>query len=88
MNKIIVKGTELNVLYAGVGPLHGKFKAQIYFGNRTLSEVAALLDGADVIEHITDEKTETFEHYSRLVDISFVDNETVLVFNERVGVSE
>ena len=88
MENIRIGNTVLDVMYAGVGPFVDRFKTQIYFRNYSLSELAAILDGAEEIEHTTSEKTELFEGYSRLTEISFVDGETVLAYLDKPEVTE
>ena len=79
MRKIIVGEHEFDAMYAGVNPVTNRFKTQVYYGNKRLSELADIFDGAEEIIYTDDDKTETFEHYSRLTEISFVDDETAAV---------
>jgi hypothetical protein len=84
MRSIRVGNAVFRVMYAGVSPFIDHFKTQIYFENLTIGQIASVLDGNAGILYENGDSQETFEGYSRLIKIEFVDNETVVAILERV----
>ena len=87
MRTIKVDDAVLPVMYAGTSPFLDRLKTQIYYGNMGLVQIAGILDGNTGIEY-TDSKTgetETFTGYSRLTEIGYVDQETIVAFLMKGG---
>ena len=80
MRTLKIGNAVLNVMYAGVSPFTDQFKTQIYYGSMSLGEIAGILNGNNGIVYIDGDQTETFEGYSKLTSISYVDNETIVAF--------
>lgn len=80
MRTIKIGNAVLNVMYAGVSPFTDQFKTQIYYGSMSLGEIAGILDGNNDIIYTDGDQAETFEGYSKLTSISYVDNETIVAF--------
>ena len=83
MRTIKIGNAVLNVMYAGVSPFTDQFKTQIFFGEMNIAQIAAILENNQGIEYFDGEQTETFEGYSKLTSISYVDNETIVAFLEK-----
>ena len=83
MKQITVNGMTFRVLYAGVSPFIDQLKMQVFYGDFSLGRLAGILDGNESIEYTDGENTETFEGYSRLTEIKYVDGETVVAFFEK-----
>lgn len=84
MRSIRVGNAVFRVMYAGVSPFTDRFKTQIYFESLTIGQIASVLDGNAGILYENGDAKETFEGYSCLIKIEFVDNETVMAILERV----
>ena len=87
MRTIKVGDAVLPVMYAGTSPFADRVKTQIYYGNLGLVQIAEILDGNTGIEYTDSEteETETFTGYSRLTEIGFVDQETIVAFLMKEG---
>lgn len=83
MKTIKIGNAVFAVMYAGKSKFKDQFKTQIYYGAMSLGQIAAVLDGNDGIEYTDGEQTETFEDYSKLTSISYVDNETLVAYLEK-----
>jgi hypothetical protein len=83
MRSIKVGNMVFRVMYAGVSPFTDHFKAQIYFETMSIGKIASELDGNTGILYMDGDAEETFEGYSRLIKIEYVDNETVVAILER-----
>ena len=78
MRQIKIGDVALPVMYAGVSPYIDRFKAQIYYGDMNLAQIANILEGNQGIEYIDGEQKTMFEGYTKLTSISYVDNETAV----------
>jgi hypothetical protein len=75
-------------MYAGVSPFINRLKAQIYFDDYTLGQIAGFLDGNDGITYTDGDFVETFSGYTKLTEIKYVDEETAVAFLDYVNVDK
>jgi hypothetical protein len=75
-------------MYAGVSPFINRLKAQIYFDDYTLGQIAGFLDGNTGIVYADGDSEETFTGYSKLTEIKYVDEETAVAFLDYVNVDK
>ena len=80
MRTIKVGNAVFPVMYAGTSPFSDKLKTQLYYGEMNLVQVAEILNGNTGIEYADDDQVETFEGFSRLESIGYVDGETIVAF--------
>lgn len=80
MRYLRIGETELPVMYGGISPFSDRFKTQIYYGDRSIVQVAEILDGNNGFDYVEDDKTEHFDGFSKLIEIAYVDDETMVAF--------
>lgn len=84
MRSIKVGNMVFRVMYAGVSPFTDRFKTQIYFEAMSIGVIASELDGNTGILYTDGDTQKTFEGYSHLIKIEYVDSETVVAILERI----
>ena len=78
MRTLKIGSHTLPVMYAGVNTYSDTLKTQIYFGEMGLVKLARILDGKAAIEYHDGDAVTTFEGYTMLREIRYVDDETIV----------